>query len=208
MRLEEFDRRLRSIVPQQGVRPFVCIGSPLDCSVFIVGLNPATKGEFWPYWTKVSGFDKKRWLADYKEERRKQRKLSGKKTQEVSPTRRIIERVVDASQVKCLETNLYAVPTASIAELKETDRSTACIEFLLDAIKPQVLLLHGGGVAGLGKIGILDGFTENTFRPVATRYGTMTVCAVRHFSRGWSHPAADELGHNLGSLVLSDEGDD
>ena len=26
-------------------RPFVCDGNPLDCNIFIVGINPATKME-------------------------------------------------------------------------------------------------------------------------------------------------------------------
>ena len=204
MTLEEFSHQLATIVPPKGVRPFVCDGSPLGCTAFIVGLNPATPGEFWPYWSSTSGFDKGRWFEDYKEERRRRRQVSGKNTPEVSPTRRIIERVVKAADpVRCLETNLYAVPTASISELAESDRSTAPIEFLLRAIKPKVLLLHGGGVAGLAKIGILNGLIENEFCSVSTRFGEMTLCSVRHFSRGWSYPAADDLGYRLRNVVLN-----
>jgi hypothetical protein len=43
MDLKEFDRQLRGLLgDEQGLRPFVCQGSPLECQVFIVGLNPAT----------------------------------------------------------------------------------------------------------------------------------------------------------------------
>jgi len=99
--------------------------------------------------------------------------------------------------VRCLETNLYAVPTATIAELSESDRSTAPIEFLLQALKPKVLLFHGAGRTHLSRIGIPDPPEENEFRLLLTPFGQMHVGVVRHFSRGWSYKEAEKLGFML-----------
>lgn len=198
MTIKEFSGQLRLVVSKAGSRPFVCEGSPLECSTFIVGLNPATQGEFWPYWSDEEGFDKARWFADYKTARRAKRKTTGKKSPEVSPTRRIINKVVEgASPTHCLEINLFAMPTESIAELSEAARSTAPIELLLRAITPKVLLFHGSGRSHLRYIGIPDPPDENEFRPSSTPFGPMYVGVVRHFSRGWSYKEAEELGLKL-----------
>jgi hypothetical protein len=89
------------------MRPFVCEGSPLDCQIFIVGFNPATTNvSFWDFWRLPYGFDKKAWLPMYESEREEQ----GKKRQ--SSTRKRIERIVEAAwPLKCLETNIHAVPS-------------------------------------------------------------------------------------------------
>ncbi len=198
MTIKEFSGQLRLVVPKAGSRPLVCDGSPLQCTTFIVGLNPATQGEFWPYWSDEEGFNKEQWFEDYKTARRAKRKTTGKKSPEVSPTRRIISKVVEgASPTRCLETNLFAMPTDSIAELSEADRSTAPIELLLRAITPKVLLFHGSGHSHLRYIGIPDPPDENEFRLSSTPFGQMYVGVVRHFSRGWSYEEAKELGLKL-----------
>jgi hypothetical protein len=51
--IDRFESALRAVLPEMaGDRSFVCDGSPLDCTVFIVGCNPATdtRTEFWHYW--------------------------------------------------------------------------------------------------------------------------------------------------------------
>jgi hypothetical protein len=54
----------------------------MSCDVFLVGFNPATNGtaQFWSYWLSGYGFDKKRWLVEYKACRKPPKKS-------VSPTR-------------------------------------------------------------------------------------------------------------------------
>ena len=51
--LDEFEKQLAGVIGRPtDLRPFVCEGSPLDCDVFIVGSNPATKmeGDWWRFW--------------------------------------------------------------------------------------------------------------------------------------------------------------
>jgi hypothetical protein len=48
MDLTTFDRELRTRLPEGGW-PFVCDGSPLDCDGLVVGFNPATAHDIWPY---------------------------------------------------------------------------------------------------------------------------------------------------------------
>ncbi len=135
-------------------------------------------------------------FEEYKIARRATRKTT--RSPEVSPTRRIINKVVEgASPTRCLETNLFATPTVSIAKLSAANRSTAPIELLLRSIKPRVLLFHGSGHSHLRKIGIYDTPDENEFPLSSTPFGPMYVGVVRHFSRGWSYKDASKLGLKL-----------
>ena len=72
-RMRELKSGLSAIVGDHcvGLRPFVCDGSPLDCRVFLVGINPATEmsGNFWDFWDDDSGFNKEKWRERYDEER-------------------------------------------------------------------------------------------------------------------------------------------
>ncbi len=44
MDLTEFGSELEALIERPtALRPFVCDGSPLSCTVFIVGYNPATE---------------------------------------------------------------------------------------------------------------------------------------------------------------------
>ena len=68
MNLQEFDKRLREMTPKDA-RPFLCEGSPLDCEVFLVGLNPRTTTPFWLYWDVSYGCKKQEWRKAYLTER-------------------------------------------------------------------------------------------------------------------------------------------
>jgi hypothetical protein len=167
------------------LRPFVCEGSPLECQAFIVGFNPATEmsGNFWDFWRAGYGFDKARWLAEYVEER-KRRPLRPGKTRRptMSPTRRVIEWVVDgASPVHVLETNLHAVATAMARELGEDQQDTNSLEFLIEKINPQVIVAHG----------------KEAMAYIHGRYPDIRVIPVDHFSRGWSQVSARALGQQI-----------
>jgi hypothetical protein len=194
MTLAQFERKLRQLVPETGMRPFVCEGSPLCCKVFIVGVNPATPGEFWKYWSTQGGFDKESWFSDYTQIRRAQGKRA------VTPTRGIIERVVTNTGVPCLETNIYSVPTVRISDLPKASRSTDVFEFVLRSIRPKVVVLHGKS-ASLELFRIFgQNPAENEFH-MNFRFGKVFVLCNKHFSRGWSFERADELGHRIRKLL-------
>ncbi len=187
--LADFETQLAKLIGRPSdQRPFVCEGSPLDCSAFIVGFNPATTmdADFWSFWRPSYGFDKEAWFEAYKADR-VQRPLKPGKTRRnpVSNTRRVIEWIIEAaSPCRCLETNVYALPSDDKASLAEESRKTAPFRFLLETIKPSVIVAHGD-----------DAILETQHLA-----GSVRVMPVKHFSRGWSEEAARSLGQKLGAL--------
>ena len=193
MRLAEFDRRLREIAPAKGW-PFVCEGSPLGCSVFLVGLNPRSDTPFWPHWRLPYGFDKSAWLEAY--HRREGR---------LSRTRHQLERLVETlAPIRCLETNVFAASSPRLADLSREARTTGVFDFLLEAIRPRLVLVHGraarrhverraGGVA----------LALNEFRTVDLGNGSIDVLASRHLSYQLSAEDCRRLGERIRNRVAS-----
>jgi hypothetical protein len=64
---QNFKEQLEGLMQtDSSLRPFVCDGFPMECKIFIVGINPATKMEtsFGDYYGET-GFNKSKWLKDY-----------------------------------------------------------------------------------------------------------------------------------------------
>ncbi len=186
MEPEEFERDLMALIGRPtDLRPFVCDGSPLACSVFIVGFNPATTVsiDFWQFWRSSYGFTKLSWLNTYIEERRVRPLKPGKKRRNtISNTRRVIEWIVEeASPIKCLETNIYAAPSEQATDLSMRLRITAPFDFLLRAINPRIIVAHG---------------SEATTH-ILEKQPSAHVISVNHFSRGWSQDGARKLGRQI-----------
>jgi hypothetical protein len=139
MSLREFREQLHELMTEPGLRPFVCSGSPLECSVFIVGFNPATSLDepFWSHWNDETGFDKKTFMEVYL-----------KKRGLVKPkgVRARIERIVsELPEGSCLETNICSKPTKTAAELALNDRTTDIFRFLFRAVRPRLVYAHSNG---------------------------------------------------------------
>lgn len=184
--IEVFEEGLASLIGKPtDLRPFVCEGSPLSCRAFIVGFNPATEmsSDFWNFWRRGYGFDKSAWFAAYLHDRRIRPLKPGKKRRPtVSNTRRVIDWVLqEASPVQVLETNIYSAPTEQIDDLALERRLTAPFEFLVESVKPDVIVAHGKDAAAY-----LGG------QDLVAR-----IIAVPHFSRGWSQSSARELGQQI-----------
>ena len=134
MTLKNFREGLEPLMPNPGARPFTCKGSPLECRLFIVGLNSATQLDqdfFSRYWRDDSGFRREVFEADYSHKRKKQ------------GTRPRIEAFVEAaSPVPCLETNIYAAPTRKASQLKLEDKNTGILEYLIKTIRPVGIFVH------------------------------------------------------------------
>jgi hypothetical protein len=161
--------------------PLCVTGSPLNCKVFIVGYNPATSSgqDFWRHWGST-GFDRAAWMQDYLAERSTAPLEPGKTFRpKVSPSRRVIDWILETACVPILETNLYARPSVDMASL--TDHDAAPFQFLVSTIGPTLIVTHGKdarqGVAALGL--------------------SVPVIEVPHFSRGWSRAAAHDLGRQI-----------
>ncbi len=178
MNNSEFKNELQKLIDKDStLRPFVCDGYPLECEIFIVGINPATSTEtkFFDYWDG-SKFNKEKWFEFYK----KGRKTKGK--QEISPTRRKINFLVKEvfKEFKCLETNAYSFATAGVKELTKANRNTEVFSFLLKTIKPKALFLYGRDSAK---------FIEKEFNihlpssmpfELEWEYGKLAICATKH----------------------------
>ena len=121
-------------MPGPMARPFTCVGSPLECRIFIVGLNSATQLEqpfFSRYWDDSLGFDRNTFEEDY---------LSLRNKKGVRP--RIEAIAKGASPVPCLETNIYAVPSRKASQFKSSDKNTDIVRYLLKVVRPCGVLVH------------------------------------------------------------------
>lgn len=132
--INAFEEDLKAVIGYPTtLRPFVCSGSPLDCTVFLVGLNPATslKAGFWDFWVPGFGFNRDAWFKTYVSERIAAGPKPGKtRVQKVSPTRRLINQVIDgAGGVSILETNIYATERPVYSDLRPDEKETAAFDF-------------------------------------------------------------------------------
>lgn len=101
--MSQFSQALMSAIPQPcHGRPFVCEGSPDQCTVVVIGENPATElnVDWWEYWDESRGFLFDKWTAEYQQSRIR----SGQAA--VSPTRLRLNRLRERG-VRCLETNVF-----------------------------------------------------------------------------------------------------
>jgi hypothetical protein len=191
MTLDDFEWNLATLIGRPtDLRPFVCDGSPLDCSVFLVGLNPATSldADFWEFWQTDRGFDKTSWFQQYLAERAAKPLKEGKKFRPaISPTRRNIEAFVEgAGHARVLETNIYSNASEDLKSLDPTRREIAPFCFLVDAIRPKVIVVHGKpAVDAIAKFAV----------PSAV------MAADHHFSRQTSRETARALGARARLLV-------
>lgn len=171
------------------LRPFVCDGDPLKSDIFIVGINPATKMEtsFWDYFGE-NGFNKNKWLADYKKSRKEKRTL-------LSPTRKKIEYLVNEmfSDYRCLETNIFSSPSINLKTLDNSLKSTEIFSFLIKTIRPKAIFIHGSNPAEFIKKEfnvrfqplkpvVVEYETKNAISPYVFEwhFGKMAICATRH----------------------------
>lgn len=188
----DLERRLESL-QIENLRPFICKGSPLDCTVFIIGINPATESsDFWHYWNDKIGFDYDNWFEAYKKSRRERKK------REISNTRRnlnIINEELDKEKIKVLETNLYTKATARAKELQNIDKNTEILDFLIQTIKPKLLVTHGKDVkkAMNIKIGKKLDLSKEKFTEVILHDIKLDVFPIQHLSYQFSKEKAENL---------------
>lgn len=189
--LKDFERDLAALIGRPtDLRPFVCDGSPLDCTVFLVGLNPATSldADFWQFWETDRGYDKASWFRQYLAERAAKPLKPGKKFRPaISPTRRNIEAFVQgAGDAHVLETNIYARASEDLKSLDLAGREIAPFRFLVDVIRPKVIVVHGKpAVEAMAKFDI----------------PARVIAADHHFSRQTSRETARALGARAASLA-------
>ena len=184
----EFRRRLSAILPEN-CRPFVCQGSPYDCKIFVVGLNPATAMEnvFWQYWNDSTGFDKDSWFEAYKNERKSRLLKPGKKTRrDVGTTRSNLNKLIELiDSDEILETNIYSKPTERYAELRAEEKDTVVFQFLMTEIKPKLIITHGKDPARYFDRKVRE-FGDFEIETVIKKGNSYDIMSVPHLSIGWS----------------------
>lgn len=210
MDLMQFREELTVKIPNiegANARPFVCEGSPLDCNVFIVGINPATeiKEDFWCFWDEKEGFLYEKWKKAYD--------VSGNK--KVSQTRKrinIITSTIEKRGIKVLETNIYAFPTKDEKDLKQkskTDaryKNTSAFEYLMETSKQPFLWVHGkSAIEAFAKLGgkkyeniskiTQKDIEENTYNlnKINIHGKNIIFFATNHLSRGFSFEEVEEV---------------
>ncbi|WP_298767621.1 hypothetical protein [uncultured Polaribacter sp.] len=206
MKLAEFEQNLhKKLKNYEKPRPLICEGNPLNCEIFIVGINAATEmnKDFWSFWTKEKGFSKSEWFESYILERKLKPLKPGKtRRNKLSSTRQRIEWIIEsANPIKTLETNLFVKATPTADELTNKDRESSVFEFLLKTIKPKIIFIHGNEVIEyfqkLYGIKIVKNKIEN-FEILGTK---TNLLAMNHLSRGWSKQKSIELGKQLKSEI-------
>jgi hypothetical protein len=192
--IKEIDREIRRLTGEGDLsRPFLCHGSPIGCDVAEVGINPGTDTPFWPYWNSKTGCDKDSWLADY---------LC--RNGRLKPTRDRIEVLCQAlAPLRCLELNLYHHHARSEADLAKEHQDTALFDFMLKAVRPRVLLVHGNTpIKHLERLLSVtlekDQFTLASYLAVPIQ----VFAAKSHFSRGVSRDYVGSIGERIKARVF------
>jgi hypothetical protein len=155
------------------------------------------QSSFGPTCRPVTVLTKKRWFVDYEACRKPPKKS-------VSPTRERIERVVASlGPFRCLETNIYGVPTRKATALASTDRISKPFEFLIANLKPTVILVHGKYVTILLQLLMrIPSLPKDRFVKLSTSLGSTWFCSVSHLSRV-SYRDASQLGVKARQILSS-----
>lgn len=195
--MSNFRSKLGQLLPSPNSRPFLCDGSPLDCRIFIVGTNSAREVEkpFWSFWSDPRGFNKAEYLRELE-------RLPRGPTR----TRRNIEIVACAAGPEItLDTNIYLQPTPTQGQLRKEDQTTDVIEFLLEAIRPEVVLAHGRKAKKFFAKNCPDFVDDNvTLRRVTWgpwRWQFRLLCSPHLGFRGRTNQAAAEEAERIGRAL-------
>lgn len=146
------------------------------------------QGDFWDHWETGVGFNKTDWLQAYLADRLARPLTKAKKSRPpISNTRRCLGWIEEgATGVSILETNIFARPTATKAELALKYQNSVPFRFLCEAVRPKIIVAHG--VDAQIAVELIDTSAK--------------IIKVPHLSRGWSKERARDLGRSLAALRL------
>ena len=197
MTMSKFRSELDKLLPSPVSRPFLCDGSPLDCSIFIVGTNSAREVEkpFWSFWSDSRGFNKAKYIRELEQLPRG-----------LTKTRKNIEIVASAAgQAITLDTNIYLQPTPTEVELRKENKKTDVIEYLLKTIRPKVVLTHGVKATKFFRKHCHD-FVDDSVTPQkiawdAWQWQFHLLCSPHLGFRGRTNQAAAEEAERIGQAL-------
>lgn len=170
-------------------RPFVCEGSPFNCDVVIMGINPGSKTPFWDYWSTEGGFDRAGWVAKFDDDVANLRKT----------TRPRIERLVRAlTPRRVVELNAYPYVTANERELAPLLRDSQIFRLMLQVARPKLVFVFGKSPAAeICKLAAIPRVKQGVFTPCRYANCSFTLLYESHLSRGWSFIRVDELAEKI-----------
>jgi len=87
----------------------------------------------------------------------------------------------EAPSVRFLETNIYSSASEAAKDLVTERRLTAPFDYLLEEIRPLVVVAHGGDAVA----------------HLRTKVEKELLIPVQHFARGWSEAKAKDLGRRI-----------
>lgn len=196
MTLNEFESKLKGLLVDPYSLSFVCDGSPLKCSLFIVGTKWARRVEkpFLRFWEPTYGFRKQDFLRELYQ-------LPGGPTR----TRKIIEIIAAAvGQQVTLDTNIYLHPAPGSKHSTPRDKKTGVFEWLLYTIKPRVVFAYGKPAKEFfrergGTI------TENSLTPQAISLDGLEfeLLSWTHLTYQTSYADVEEIGRALAEALRS-----
>jgi hypothetical protein len=194
--LNSIEQALRHLLkPEHASRPLLCDGSPIGCEVAIVGINPGTDIQLWPYWSTVSGCNKDAWLTTFWQNPANVRK---------STRRRIEDLIEGLKPLRCLELNIYPYVSRKEAELAKELQDISVFDFLLRTIKPKLLFVFGNTpIKELQTLLNASALPKGDFTPCTYKGAQFEVYAETHLSRGWSKDRVRSLGLALKNHILT-----
>jgi hypothetical protein len=187
--MQEFENQIKTFLGDNAdSRPFLCEGMPFECDVFLVGINPATSTDFWKYWSIEKGCDKQGWLEEYKENH------NGK----YNKTRDYVEVFFnDSKPLKVLETNIYPFASSREADLDPKYKKTELFEYLVNTIKPKLILGHGATVRKeLSKLYGIK-LKRGEYASVKNSKWKLDILTEHHFSYQWSKDGIGKFATNI-----------
>lgn len=190
--LAEFECQIRSRMGNARGWPFLCNGSPFDCEIFLVGINPATDVSIWPHWSIETGVDREAWLEAYRNGRSK-----------LTPTRIRIELLIKAitdtaiGKPRVLETNIFHQYSQRLRDLRKDQRTTDVFDFLIETLRPKIVFVHGRPAIRHIERLVSAQLIRGAFTTVTFNHATFDVCAHHHLTYQCSYEKIDGVGKAL-----------
>lgn len=116
-----------------GMRPFLCDGNPLTCTVAIIGVDPGATTSFWPYWSDENGMDRQSWTQADK----------ALHPRAIDGVQERLERFLPQIAQRVIELNVAATRINGNAQLGEDYRAVDILQFILGVVKPRTVICVG-----------------------------------------------------------------
>jgi hypothetical protein len=182
--LPELARALRGLLRVDlPSRPFISDGSPFNCDVAIVGINPGSATSFWEFWSDDVGFKRAAWVQAYYARPGASR----------NATRNRIERLVPALlPFRVVELNAYPYVTRTEAQIAAEMKDPRVLDLMLKVARPRAIFIFGKEparmVAPLLGVAVPDPASVTLCSHEERK---VFVFTEPHLSRGWSYDAVE-----------------